>query len=38
VLTPSQSEGTLCVVDAAGRVRETVRVATSSHDVRLAPA
>jgi hypothetical protein len=36
VLTPSLNEGTLCVVDAQGRVRERVRVATSSHDACLA--
>lgn len=36
VLTPSLDRGTLCVLDAAGRVRETVRVAPSSHDACLA--
>ena len=36
VLTPSLDEGTLCVLDAAGRVRERVRVAPSSHDACLA--
>jgi hypothetical protein len=38
VLTPSLDEGTLCVLDAAGRLRERIRVATSSHDACLAPA
>jgi hypothetical protein len=37
VLTPSLDSGTLCVVDAAGRVRKEVRVAPSSHDACLAP-
>ena len=32
VLTPSLSQGTLCVLHADGRVRERVRVARSSHD------
>jgi DNA-binding beta-propeller fold protein YncE len=36
VLTPSLDRGTLCVLDAAGRVREEVRVAPSSHDACLA--
>jgi len=36
VLTPSLDEGTLCVVDANGRVRETAHVAPSSHDACLA--
>ena len=36
VLTPSLSQGTLCVLDAHGRVREQVRVAPSSHDACLA--
>ncbi|HEY6464133.1 MAG TPA: hypothetical protein VIY73_28385, partial [Polyangiaceae bacterium] len=36
VLTPSLDRGTLCVVDANGRVTETVRVAPSSHDACLA--
>ncbi|HKT43775.1 MAG TPA: hypothetical protein VJQ85_03175 [Gaiellaceae bacterium] len=36
VLTPSLDEGTLCVLDAAGRVTEKVRVAPSSHDACLA--
>jgi DNA-binding beta-propeller fold protein YncE len=36
VLTPSLDEGTLCVLDANGRVRETVHVAPSSHDACLA--
>ena len=37
ILTPSLERGTLCVVDANGRVREEVRVAQSSHDACLAP-
>lgn len=36
VLTPSLDEGTLCVLDASGRLREKVRVAPSSHDACLA--
>ena len=36
ILTPSLDEGTLCVLDAAGRVRERVHVAPSSHDACLA--
>jgi len=36
ILTPSLDEGTLCVLDSAGRVRETVHVAPSSHDACLA--
>jgi hypothetical protein len=36
VLTPSLDEGTLCVVDANGRVRSSIRVAPSSHDACLA--
>ena len=36
VLTPSLNEGTLCVLDSHGRVRERVRVASSSHDACLA--
>jgi hypothetical protein len=36
VLTPSLDRGTLCVLDAAGRVRKEVRVAPSSHDACLA--
>ena len=32
VLTPSLSQGTLCVVDRRGRVRNRLRVAPSSHD------
>ena len=36
VLTPSLDEGTLCVLDAGGRVIEKVRVAPSSHDACLA--
>jgi DNA-binding beta-propeller fold protein YncE len=35
VLTPSLDRGTLCVVDADGRVRETARVAPSCHDACL---
>jgi DNA-binding beta-propeller fold protein YncE len=36
VLTPSLAEGTLCVLDARGRLRERVHVAPSSHDACLA--
>jgi hypothetical protein len=36
VLTPSLDEGTLCVLDASGRVREKIHVAPSSHDACLA--
>jgi DNA-binding beta-propeller fold protein YncE len=36
VLTPSLDEGTLCVLDADGRVAKTARVAPSSHDACLA--
>jgi len=36
VLTPSLSQGTLCVLDAHGRVDKRVRVAPSSHDACLA--
>jgi len=36
VLTPSLSEGTLCVLDANGHVDKQVRVAPSSHDACLA--
>jgi hypothetical protein len=36
VLTPSLDAGTLCIVDANGRVRNSVRVAPSSHDACLA--
>ena len=36
VLTPSLVTGTLCIVDASGRVRDTVHVAPSSHDACLA--
>jgi DNA-binding beta-propeller fold protein YncE len=32
ILTPSLSQGTLCIVDRRGRVRRSVRVARSSHD------
>ncbi len=32
VLTPSLTHGTLCVLDAAGRLRHTVQVSSSSHD------
>ena len=35
VLTPSLSQGTLCVADAGGRVLKRVRVARSSHDACL---
>jgi DNA-binding beta-propeller fold protein YncE len=38
VLTPSLDEGTLCVLDANGRMREKVHVAPSSHDACLAPS
>ena len=36
VLTPSLDEGTLCVLDAGGRVTRTAHVAPSSHDACLA--
>jgi hypothetical protein len=36
VLTPSLDEGTLCVLDARGRLIEKPRVAPSSHDACLA--
>jgi DNA-binding beta-propeller fold protein YncE len=36
VLTPSLSEGTLCVLDARGTVTRTAHVAPSSHDACLA--
>ena len=32
ILTPSLSQGTLCIADARGHVLRTVRVARSSHD------
>jgi DNA-binding beta-propeller fold protein YncE len=32
ILTPSLAQGTLCVLDARGGLRERVRVAPSSHD------
>ena len=32
ILTPSLSQGTLCVVEAGGRVRDRIEVAPSSHD------
>jgi hypothetical protein len=32
ILTPSLERGTLCVLDLAGRVNRTIRVAHSSHD------
>jgi DNA-binding beta-propeller fold protein YncE len=32
ILTPSLAQGTLCVLDARGNVRERVQVAPSSHD------
>lgn len=35
VLTPSLDRGTLCVVEADGRVHETARVASSCHDACL---
>jgi DNA-binding beta-propeller fold protein YncE len=35
VLTPSLSQGTLCVADARGRLLRRVRVARSSHDACL---
>jgi DNA-binding beta-propeller fold protein YncE len=37
VLTPSLNAGTLCVLDATGKLRERVRVASSSHDACLMP-
>lgn len=36
ILTPSLAEGTLCVLDAHGRVRERSVVAQSSHDACIA--
>ena len=36
VLTPSLAQGTLCVLDVRGRLRERRRVAASSHDTCLA--
>jgi hypothetical protein len=36
VLTPSLAQGTLCVLDDGGRVRERRTVAASSHDACLA--
>jgi len=36
VITPSLNAGTLCVLDAHGRLHERVRVAASSHDACLA--
>jgi DNA-binding beta-propeller fold protein YncE len=36
VITPSLDQGTLCVLDANGTVRETAHVAPSSHDACLA--
>jgi hypothetical protein len=36
VLTPSLDQGTLCVLDARGRLIEKARVAPSSHDACLA--
>ena len=36
LLTPSLNAGTLCVLDAEGRLRERVEVAASSHDACLA--
>ncbi|MFL5911090.1 MAG: YncE family protein [Gaiellaceae bacterium] len=38
VLTPSLDEGTLCVLDANGRLSKKVHVAPSSHDACLAPS
>ena len=38
VLTPSLSQGTLCVVDAGGAMRNRLRVAPSSHDACLVLA
>jgi hypothetical protein len=38
VLTPSLSQGTLCVVDERGRMRNRLRVAPSSHDACFAMA
>jgi DNA-binding beta-propeller fold protein YncE len=35
IVTPSLARGTLCVLDAAGRLRERVQVAPSSHDACL---
>jgi DNA-binding beta-propeller fold protein YncE len=35
VFMPSLSQGTICVADAQGRVRRSVRVARSSHDACL---
>ena len=35
IVTPSLAQGTLCVLDAAGRLRERVQVAPSSHDACL---
>jgi hypothetical protein len=32
VLTPSLNEGTLCVLDAAGKLLRRTRVAPSCHD------
>jgi len=32
ILTPSLAQGTLCVLDSRGRLRERVQVAPSSHD------
>ena len=36
VLTPSLAQGTLCVLDDRGQLRERRRVASSSHDACLA--
>jgi len=38
VLTPSINAGTLCVLDAAGGLRERVRIGAASHDACLARA
>jgi DNA-binding beta-propeller fold protein YncE len=38
VLTPSINAGTLCILDAAGGLRERVRIGAASHDACLARA
>ena len=38
VLTPSLSQGTLCVVDRRGAMRNRLRVASSSHDICFSMA
>jgi hypothetical protein len=35
VLTPSLSQGTLCLVDPGGPLLRRVRIAPSSHDARM---